>query len=372
MGQAEIIEKKEISLLFIAKLLWVNWKTILKVSIGVFLLGVAVALIYEDKFTTETSFISTSSDESGVGGNFSSLAALTGVSLSGLDAEPGIPPTLYPDIVESPPFKQKMLNAPIHLAGKGLHTSYQGYYDSLYKPSVLYYVRRYTIGLPGQIKRLLIKEEESEGVAREDGLLQYGREELDHFERIQSQLQVEPDDKKGIVTLSFTMDNAELSAQMGAYAKATLQNELIEYKIKRAQEELEFTNMLFSEKKSEFELAQQRLSDFQDQNIILSTENSKKELRRLQAEYDVSFKVYNDLALQLEQAKLKVNRDTPIFSDIKPIVVPLDPSSPSTILILVVFVILGGGAGVAYVLFRFFFKEVKSKWKAQEVSIGVK
>ena len=57
-------------------------------------------------------------------------------------------------------------------------------------------------------------------------------------------------------------------------------------------------------------------------------------------EMTLTFNVYNTLAQKLEQDKLRVQEETPVYTVIEPATVPLKASSPKKALILVGFVFL--------------------------------
>jgi len=70
--------------------------------------------------------------------------------------------------------------------------------------------------------------------------------------------------------------------------------------------------------------------------------------------------VYQELAKQLEQAKLQVAKDTPIFSTLKPVTIPTERSAPKRSLIVVIWAFLGLVISVGYVLVK---APVQDIWK---------
>lgn len=79
----------------------------------------------------------------------------------------------------------------------------------------------------------------------------------------------------------------------------------------------------------------------------------------------LAYNVYNSLAQKLEQDRLRVQEQTPVFAVIEPAKVPLIPSSPRKVLILIGFVFLAGVLSVGYILFkeplRNIYAEIKQK-----------
>ena len=58
------------------------------------------------------------------------------------------------------------------------------------------------------------------------------------------------------------------------------------------------------------------------------------------------------LASQLEQAKLQVNKDTPVFTTIKPVTVPYEKTAPKRSQIVISFLFLGFVLSSGYVLVK--------------------
>jgi uncharacterized protein involved in exopolysaccharide biosynthesis len=110
---------------------------------------------------------------------------------------------------------------------------------------------------------------------------------------------------------------------------------------------LSYTQEQYNLKKSLLYSAQANLAGFKDRNIFISTSSFQTQLLRLESDYNNANIVYQELAKQVEQAKLQVSKDTPIFSVLKPVVVPNEKSGPKRLLIIAIWTFLGliGGSG---------------------------
>jgi uncharacterized protein involved in exopolysaccharide biosynthesis len=164
------------------------------------------------------------------------------------------------------------------------------------------------------------------------------------------------------VQLSVAMPEPLASAQMTKFAEQLLQKEVIAYKIQNAQEQLNFTEQRYLEKKKEFDEVQLRLGNFRDRNQNVTSSVVLNQMQKIEAEYNLVFNVYTELAKQLEQSKLQVSKDTPIFSLIQPVTVPAQKSAPRLILVLSGFVILGIILSLSYVLGKDFIAKTKAQW----------
>jgi uncharacterized protein involved in exopolysaccharide biosynthesis len=125
---------------------------------------------------------------------------------------------------------------------------------------------------------------------------------------------------------------------------------------------MEFIQNRFDEKKKEFEGAQAKLAGFRDRNKNVTSALARTEEEQLQNEYLLAFNVYSELAQQLEQARIKVKEDTPVFSIIKPVTVPLEKSKPNRTLIVLIWIMIGALGGAGVVFGRKYLPEVKKRW----------
>lgn len=84
-----------------------------------------------------------------------------------------------------------------------------------------------------------------------------------------------------------------------------------------------------------------------DENKSLFTQRSKIEGERLQNEMNLAYQVYNQTATQLQMAQGKLQESKPVFAVLEPATVPLHPSAPRKMVIIVgcLFLAFVGTAG---------------------------
>jgi len=85
---------------------------------------------------------------------------------------------------------------------------------------------------------------------------------------------------------------------------------------------LTFTARQYEENNIAYERLQDSLAIFKDQNLNISSSLYQNRLDRLERELNIASSVAEQLASQVEQAKLQVNKDTPVFTVIEPVTVP--------------------------------------------------
>lgn len=108
---------------------------------------------------------------------------------------------------------------------------------------------------------------------------------------------------------------------------------------------------LAKEAQAEYYEAQEKYARFADANQGLAMLSSRAELEKLQNEMNLAYSAYNQMSQQLRLAKAKVEEITPVYTIIQPASVPLRPSKPSKMMILVGCVFLAGVGSVGWVLF---------------------
>ena len=98
--------------------------------------------------------------------------------------------------------------------------------------------------------------------------------------------------------------------------------------IQRSKEQLQYLEKRYYEVKNEFIIIENKLAEYKDRNLVLNSYKSEVELRKLTSEYNISFSLYNQLAKELESQRLEVKKDTPVFTILEPVTIPLERSKP--------------------------------------------
>ena len=161
------------------------------------------------------------------------------------------------------------------------------------------------------------------------------------------------------------MPEAYAAAQLVQNAQMLLQRYITEFKIEKAKLDQEFIQQRYDEAKKNYQTAQRQLASFRDRNKNMSLATAKTEEEGLYGEYTLVTGVYSELAKKLEQVKIQVKEETPVFTIIKPVSVPTEKSSPNRPLILVVSAFIGLIAGTVLVLGKDFMTQIKANWTGQ-------
>ena len=360
------VEEDEIDLIQLAKTLWKSRKTVVKITVIFMVLGLLVALLTPAQYSVTTVMVPQVNGKSKLGG-LSSLAAMAGVNLNG-GAGGEISPVVYPQIVQSFPFKKALISTKLTFKKIDHPVTYYDYYMKYSKPGVLGTIMKYTIGLPGTIKNALInkKIEKGKPLADSSGLFWFTPEQEKLAKHLDNTVYVNVDQKTGNVSLTAIMPEALAAAQLAKRAQNLLQQFIIDYKIKKTKAQLDFIQGRYNDRKKAFEQAQERLARFLDRHKNMSTATARAEQERLQNEYQLAYGVYSGLAQQLEQAKIQVKQETPVFSIIQPVTVPNERFKPKRAQILIIWTFIGIIIGIGWVFGQEYLQKVKKEWEEKE------
>ena len=357
----------EIDLIALVKTLWNGRKLIIKTVLVFMLFGLTIAIFSDKEYTASSTMVPQLSSSKSKMGGLSSLAAMAGFNLNMNMESNELSPYIYPQIVQSVPFQLELMEAPFNFEGIDHPISIYEYYINYAKPNVISLISKYTIGLPFVIINALKpdKPEVTPAIAS-DSLLYSPIALTESQELIRKMLSkrvtLETNDKDGYVLLNAIAYDPKLAAQVAHKAQTLLQKYITEFKIKKATAQLNFINERYAEKKKEFQKAQSNLAIFVDRNKNVTSAVARTEQDRLQNEYRLAFEVYSQLAQQLEQAQIQVKEDTPVFSIVKPVTVPLERSKPNRPMILIIWTFLGGIIGVGWIFAKHFLSTIKSRW----------
>ena len=87
------------------------------------------------------------------------------------------------------------------------------------------------------------------------------------------------------------------------------------------------------------------------------------EKNKLESEFEIISAVVEEISKQVEQAKLQLNKDTPVFSTIKEAIIPIKRFSPKRTQIVLVFGFVGFIFSCSFILINEPLKEIFSVLK---------
>lgn len=336
-------KRDEINLLELVTELWGARKLIATVAGAFAILGIIIALISPVEYEASCKLM-LDKNETGNSG-LSGLSGLAG--LAGINIDPNgsgsITPEMYPAIVESLPFQLEIINKEIFFKELGRKVSSYEYLTELRSPSILSLLKKYTIGIPGMLRgwlssffndEVLVDQSKSTDDS-ENQVMYLNYEDNQIIEKFRTRFEIEVEPGTGLVLITTQMPDPTAAAYLTEALVSQLTEKIIAFKIEKVKTNMEFIQERYEEVKQEYYRQEKELALFNDQNRNLNRSLAEIENNRLQQELDITFEVYKGLATQLEQAKIKVKEEMPVFTILEPVRIPVSKSQPKRALIVV-------------------------------------
>jgi len=349
-----ISEKKSIDIFEISKKLWKSKKFILKVSSIGLLVGSIIAFSFPTEYTTAV--ILTPNSQSSTSGGMGALAALAGVNINSNNIEAFASPDLYPEVLNSTPFLKGLLKINVKDRDMNIDTTLYKYMEAYQKIAWWNYILKASSKLIGLLKPSKI---ESENLENNKFII--SEEEMSIISNLRDRFEINWDKKTGITTINVTMQDSRISAYMADTLTSYLQSYIIDYRTQKAREDLLYAEKLYEESKTEYYEAQKKLAFYIDENVNVVLARYRITQERLQNEATLKFSIYNQMAQQLQMARIKVQDTTPVFAIIQPAIEPLKPSKPPKKIIIVGFIFLAILCASVWIIRYDILAELKNK-----------
>jgi uncharacterized protein involved in exopolysaccharide biosynthesis len=351
----------EIDVIELVSHIWDSRSSIYRVvTLGIFL-GLLVAFLSPVEYESNAILLpEVKSSEGGASQLLEQYGGLLGMSGSAdLGSSAIIPPQLFPQIVSSLPFQLKLLNQRIEFQKVDTTTTVYEFFTELHRPSFITSLKKYTIGLPNIVVNLFRKETSIKTMLprgfETDSILVLSKGQFGIINDMRKRVSINLDEEAGVIYLNVTMPDPYAAAQVANVSIDLIREYVTNYKTRKSEEDLKYAIKQMQTANEKFILAQNKLAEFRDSNINLSSARAETQLERLQSEYDLTFNVYNSLAQQVEQAKLKVQEQTPVLSVLQPAHIPIEKSQPKRTRILFIFIGLSLVIGISKALiFKFY------------------
>lgn len=310
--------------------------------------GLIIAFSIPKEFTTTVKLAPETTDATSKMSNLGGLAAMAGIDLGSASGQDALSPNLYPDIVHSTPFLLELFPEKVTDKEKKYTTTLYDYIAGHQRFAWWSILMKAPLKGIAALRSFFSGNEENDGDLnpfqlthkQEDVLKTYASASpsmsIKNTSRYSRCQHARPADlsRRGaqyrdkVTDLYHTLPDAESKERSGIYRK------------------------VLKESRSAYYKAQQAYAAFEDGNKNIISASYRTEQERLRNEMTLTFNVYNTLAQKLEQDKLRVQEQTPVYTIIEPATVPLKASSPKKLLILVAFIFLAFIGGCGYLIIK--------------------
>lgn len=358
---------QEIDLIELAGRLWRARWFLAKVCGLAALVGLVIAFSLPKEYTTTVKLAPEMEDVSKKMNGLGGLAAMAGINLNASSGADAISPDLYPDVVQSTPFLLELFPVKVSIPESADSLSLYAYMNDFQRAPWWSYLIQAPFKVLGGVKGFFSKADMRQGDTLDPFHLTPEQEAV--LQGLRNRIAVSVDKKTFILTVSVQMQNPVVSAEVTQIVLQKLQDYIIAYRTSKVKDDLAFTRKIFGEAREAYYKAQQAYAVFEDTNRNLISSSYRTEQERLKNEMTLTFNVYNSLAQKLEQDKLRVQEQTPVYTVIEPATIPLRATSPKKLLILIGCIFLSLLMGVGYLFVKDVFAE-KNEMQAKKSEVA--
>lgn len=329
-----------IDIVALIKDLWMNRKFIFRTTLLFFVIGLIIYAGSERIYYAEAKLMPESTTErSQLGQIFQQAENIFGIQRRTEDE--GIRIAMYPYIVESLPFQIELMQHEVYFSDVERRMAIYDYFTNHYKEPLFTRLTNrlwdFTFGLPATLKRFFSNRDQEDILPEELDFTQYLNftepRLLDNNIRkvantVKNFIHISRDAQTGFVNIGVSFSDAPASAEMVVLVKNLLQEYVIDYRTEKAMNNLLFIEDQFEEAKTNFQRTQEELAKFQDQNLNTQLQSVIVQEERLKFESELAFALYNNIGRRLQEAKIQVQEQTPVFRVHEPAIIPGSPAHP--------------------------------------------
>lgn len=355
----EIFNKPEISLIELTAYFWVKRK-LFYLSIVIFVLfgGLRFVFTPDTYESVAIKLVEIDDQNQSALGRLGGLVNLPGINLGTNGISDGISSDMYPVIISSKPFLIELVNEKFYFQSEQDSVVLKDYLIEDYSSKPTNFVLGFISSIPNLIISLFSDNSQAvspvvmsaiEERGEIEKFLVYSNEEDLSSELLKSRIKVEEEGK--MITLRVKMPESLVAAELNNVIFEKIVRYVTEYKTKKMRMSLEFVEERTLEAKSNFIKSQMALASFRDSNQGIISQRLRSREEQLEAEYNIAFNLYNTLNQELETSRIQLKKETPIFSDFAPALVPNSPINMSFLKTLIIFAFLGIVVGFGVIIF---------------------
>lgn len=275
------------------------------------------------------------SSTSGLASIASSFGFNVGSSSSSGDA---ITPTLYPELMNSVDFKTSLFQVKVKRKTDKAPKTLYDYLKNDWKYT--WWDHFFGLMAPHKEKDTLVNNFELTG------------EQARIASMINRNVSCGVEKKTNLITIVVTAQDPHVAAQLADSVKTRLQDFLTAYRTEKARHDLEFAETLQRQAKKDYEHARRLYVEFMDANQGMVLLSAMQRQNDLENDMQLQYNNYTALSAQVIAAKAKVQEVTPAFTPLQSATVPLGPTSPNKITIIIIWLLLAAFIVTIYALYK--------------------
>ena len=292
-------------------------------------------------------------EDGGKMGQLGGLAGLAGInlsSMSGTNMNNSFSPELYPKLLESKSFLLGLIKEEFYFETKGKKMSIEEYMLEERPDDVISKSLKFIVGFPNLIlslfeEKIEVPQVNTESTSQELDLayIHISPDQSYVIEEVKKLIKI--DTKGRMITLSVKMPEPVIAAEFNVLVFKKILDFVRNYKIEKKKNNLFFIEASALEAEDNFKKAQINLAAFRDANQGIISQRVRTREEQLNAEFNLAFQLYSSLKQELENSKIELKKETPIFTVFEEAVVPNAPANSSPFKVILISFFLGAILG---------------------------
>jgi len=340
----EVLEESSIDFGKIFKDLLKHKKLYYKVLPVAFILAAIYALSLPNYYSCTVKLAPELGANVKAGGGLASLASSFGVNLGGAQqGADAINPMLYPDLMNSVDFKTSLFE--IQVTREEDQKTFT-YFD--------YLMNEQKAPWWSQAMKAVFSmfNDQSSMVNEKVDPFKLTKEQTEIVKDIDKNVVCDVDKKTMVITINVTDQDPLICATMADSVKTRLQKFITEYRTSKARVDLEYNQKLYGEAKAKYEQARERYAAYSDSHRNATSQAGQTKEADLQNEMNMQQQIYQQVVVQLQQAEMKVQQETPAFTTLQSATVPVRKTGPKRAQMCLIFLFLAFLGTTAYILHK--------------------
>lgn len=344
-------EEKEIDLIALISGLWARRKNILITAAVGAVVGLVVGFSIPKEFTSGAKLAPEASSSSNALSGMGGIASMMGINVgSGNAGGDAISTNLYPDVVSSIPFITELFPVEISTLDGEIQTTLYDYMLEEQKSPWWSHVISAPFKVLGFVINIFSGKEDEEVTTLDIEALT--NEQFGVYNALKERISIAVDTKTFVISLSVKMQDPKVAADVAKIVLENLQTYILSYRTQKVKNDLAYAQETYDAAKERYYLAQRLYATFEDENKNITSSRYRTEQELLRNDMTLAYNIYTSLAGTLEDTKLRLQKETPIYVILEPVTRPLKRSEPNKMLILIAFIFLAGVGSSAYYIFK--------------------
>lgn len=272
------------------------------------------------------------------GSSILSLASSFGINLGGGASGSGdaIGPTLYPDLMNAVDFKTNLFEVKVT---RGSDNKTFTYYDYL----------RNEQKYPWWEMKSKPKVDNNKDKVNPFKLTP---EQTGIAGAINKNVACAIEKKTGVINIEVTDQDPLICATLADSVKTRLQKFITDYRTSKVRIDWEYNKKLFGEAKAKYEQARDRYVSYSDSHRDVMSQSARTKQEDLRDEMEMQQAIYQQVVVQLQQAEMKVQQETPAFTTLQSATVPIREDGPKRDFICLVSLFVAFLATTVWILYK--------------------